>query len=71
MTEKTGSCKNSKCLTTLRGLDFTTLKTIQLMVRCGIDSFFHAEQLTIPHVSQKGPILILVTDSATHGIEWD
>ena len=41
------------------------------MVRCGIDSFFHAEQLTIPHVSQKGPILILVTDSATHGIEWD
>lgn len=69
--KKQAAVKAASTLTTLCGSVFTTLKTIQVMPRCGIDSFFHAPQPTLPYASPKGPILLLVTDSIIHNIEWD
>lgn len=62
MTElKQAAVKRTRSLAAPRGLDFTTLKTIQLLTRCGIDGCFCAQQLT-----PKGPILLLVADSVNH-----
>lgn len=69
--KKQAAVKMASALTTLRGLDFTTLKTIQLTPRCGIDRFFCTQQLTLPQTSRKCPIFLLVTDTVTHIVEWD
>lgn len=66
--KKQAAVKTASAPTPLRGLDFTTLKTIQLMPRCGTDSFFQAWQLTCSHTSQMGLMLFLITD--IHIIEW-
>lgn len=69
--KKQAAVKTASALTTLPGLDFSTLKTIWLLPRCGTDSLSRGRQLTLPHTSQKGPVFLLVTHSVTHITEWD
>lgn len=54
-----------KCPDNIMWLYFTTLKTIQLIPRCGVDSFC-TRQLPHPDTSPKGPIFLPVTDSSSH-----